>query len=67
MANEVSGSNRKYEYKWFQEMDEWHGSWANVKDQVPTSATWSLEEDVIPSTSTLYQTNIVITLKISKS
>lgn len=38
-ANEVSGFDRKYEYKWVQEINKWHGSKANVQNQVPTNAT----------------------------
>jgi hypothetical protein len=48
-ANEISGTDRKQECRWFNEMDEWHGSRASVRNQIPASATESWE-DVIPST-----------------
>jgi hypothetical protein len=49
-ANEVSGADRHQEYKWFTEMDEWHGNTASVNNQIPASATESNFEDIIPST-----------------
>lgn len=60
-ANEVSGADRKQECKWFNEMDEWHGSRASVRNQIPASATESFEEDVIPSTPTSCQTTTAAT------
>jgi hypothetical protein len=50
MANEVSDTYRHQECKWFTEMDEWHDNTASVRNQIPTSATESNFEDVIPST-----------------
>ena len=55
-ANEISGSDRKQECKWFTEMDQWHGSRASVHNDIPASATESWTEDVIPSTPTMSQT-----------
>ena len=54
--NEISGSDRKQECKWFTEMDQWHRSRANVHNDIFASATKSWTENVIPSTPTLSQT-----------
>jgi len=40
-ANEISGSDRKQECKWFTEMDQWHSSRASVHNDIPASATKS--------------------------
>ena len=52
-ANEISGSDRKQDCKWFAEMDVWHGRRASVHNQIPASATESLADDPILSTPTL--------------
>ena len=50
MANEISGSDRHQECRWFTEMDEWHGSFVSVRNQISAGAKESTTEDVIPST-----------------
>jgi hypothetical protein len=57
-ANEISGSDRKHECKWFTEMDQWHGSRASVHNEIPASATKSWTKDSISSTSIPSQTTI---------
>ena len=59
-ANEISGSDRKQECKWFTHMDQWHGSRASVHNNIPASATKSWTEDVILSTPTPSQTTIFV-------
>jgi hypothetical protein len=61
MANEISSVDRHQECRWFIEIDEWHGDTANVRNQIPASATESTFEDVIPSTRP-YQTTTATTL-----
>ena len=42
-------------------MDEWLRSKASVQNQIPTSATESFVEDVIPSIAISYQITLVTT------
>ena len=38
-ANEISGSDRHQECKWFDQLDVWDSTCASVKNQIPTCAT----------------------------
>ena len=49
-TNENLGADKHQEFRWFTEMDEWHGNTASVRNQIPASATESPLEDVIPYT-----------------
>jgi hypothetical protein len=51
-THKISSSDRKQECKWFTKMDQWHGSRANVHNDIHANATESWTEDVIPSTPT---------------
>jgi hypothetical protein len=55
-ANEVSGTDRKQECRWFNEMDEWNSSRASVHNQIPASATEIFEEHLTPASPTSAQT-----------
>ena len=55
-VNEISSRNRKHECKWFTWMDQWHGSRANVHNEISATATNFWREDVIPSIPTPSQT-----------
>ena len=37
-ANEISGTDRKQECRWFEEMDIWNSKRASVHNQIPASA-----------------------------
>ena len=38
-ANEISGSDRHQDCKWFEQLDVWNSTRACVKNQIPASAT----------------------------
>ena len=59
-ANKISSSDRKQEYKWFTDMDQWHGSRASVHNEISTSATKYWTKYVIPSIPTPSQTTTFI-------
>ena len=61
MANEISSVDIHQECRWSIEIDEWHGNTANVRNQIPASATKSTFEDIIPSTHP-YQATTATTL-----
>jgi hypothetical protein len=49
-ANEISGTDRKQDCRWFDEMDIWNSTRASVKNAIPASATERNEDLDSPST-----------------
>jgi hypothetical protein len=50
-ANEISGSDRKQECRWFDEMDTWNSKRASVHNQIPASAQEGDETCATPPTT----------------
>ncbi|CAA9492270.1 MAG: hypothetical protein AVDCRST_MAG96-1567 [uncultured Segetibacter sp.] len=44
-ANEISGSDRHQECKWFEQLDIWNSTRACVKNQIPASSTEGEDEN----------------------
>ena len=50
-ANEISGSDRKQEYRWFDEMDTWNSKRASVHNQISASTQEGHETYGTPPTT----------------
>jgi hypothetical protein len=69
-ANEISGTDRKQDCRWFNEMDIWNNTCASVKNAIPTSATKrneDLDGPSTPNTSPFSPLSSQITSSVPKS
>ena len=59
-ANEISGSDRHQECKWFDQLDIWNSTCACLKNQIPASATEGEDDnDEDKSPSDLQNRNVI--------
>ena len=57
-ANEISGSDRHQDCKWFEQLDVWNSTRACVKNQIPASATEGESENEDKEASNLQDRDV---------